>query len=352
MQQFVKIGRLFFLLFFAILSSLNSQGQKAIYPGTKVSIPFNVARENPDGISDGIIYLSTDQGLSWENKSTGLPDTISIGLGGIAVSDDGLGLVTKERGVYLYDFRKDLWIQIPAIRKMIESDPGSMAFYHDRIFVATKLGGIFTTADQGENWTNSSSGLGSMSVRRLVQIDDKLFAGTNSGLYSYDEPNNKWALEYGNNTMQVNGLTAFGENIYIATNQGLFTRSKASKDWKQMLANRSLHNISSDDKTIYAMVYNELLSSVDRGKTWQNSQKGLPAELYTFNVVNIGTSVFAGQWDGVYRKDNPDEIWKSYSNGLPASYAITNMKSFRGILVVSGNARKLKQKMTTENNFN
>lgn len=348
MQQFVKIRRLFLLFFFAILSSLSSLGQKAIFPETKVPNPFNAATVNPAGISDGIIYFSTDQGLSWVNKSAGLPDTTSIGLGGIAVSDDELGLLTKERGVYLYDFRKDLWVQIPAIRKMIDNNPGSLAFYHERIFVATKLGGIFTTADQGKNWINSSSGLGSLSVRKLVHIDDKLFAGTDSGLYSYDEPNNKWALEYGSNTMQVNGLTAFGENIYLATNQGLFTGSKASKDWKQVLANCSLHNISSDDKTIYAMVYNELLSSVDQGKTWQNSQKGLPAELYTFNVVKIGTSVFAGQWDGVYRKNNPDKIWKSYSNGLPARYAITNMKSFRGILVVSGSERKLKQGMTTD----
>ncbi len=147
--------------------------------------------------------------------------------------------------------------------------------------------------------------------------------------------------------MQVNGITALDGSIFIGTNQGIFTNAEDQKNWKPILANRSIHNISSDNKVIYAMVYNELLSSVDKGQTWRNIQQGLPADLYTFNVIKNGNFLFAGQWDGVYRKDNALDTWKSYSKGLPEKFAITNMKLFNGIIVVTGNERKLKTGMST-----
>jgi photosystem II stability/assembly factor-like uncharacterized protein len=148
--------------------------------------------------------------------------------------------------------------------------------------------------------------------------------------------------------MQVNGITEFDGSLIIGSNQGAFATPNDRKAWKQILTDRSLHNISSDENTIYAMVYNELLSSTDNGLSWQNIQNGLPAGLYTFNVIKKGNSVFAGQWDGVYRKDKINEIWKSYSNGLPKKFAITNMTSYNGIIVVSGSKRKLKVGMNSD----
>jgi hypothetical protein len=43
------------------------------------------------------------------------------------------------------------------------------------------------------------------------------------------------------------------------------------------------------------MTYNELFSSADKGESWQSIQKGLPKELYTFNVIKNYNAVFAGQ---------------------------------------------------------
>src|SRR5687768_9684769 len=43
---------------------------------------------------EGIVYFSTNNGLTWKNESKGLPAHISIGLGGIAVSGNRLALVS------------------------------------------------------------------------------------------------------------------------------------------------------------------------------------------------------------------------------------------------------------------
>lgn len=298
--------------------------------------------------TDGIVYFSDDNGITWRDKSKGLPDTATVGLGAIAVSSNSLAISVKESGIYLFDFKKGMWVNIPTDKDVVERNIGALTFYKDRIFVGTQFGGVFYSADYGKNWTKLNSGLANLTVRKIVQVEGKLYVGTNAGLYSYSEQDKRWKLEYGNSTLQVNGITGFDGSLYIGTNQGVFTNQEEGKGWKVILRDRSVHNISSDDSAIYAMVYNELLSSVDNGKSWQNIQKGLPKSLYTFNVIRNGSSILAAQWDGVYRKDDPNESWEPYRTGLPDNLAITNMTAYNGLLVVSGAERGLRSGMTTE----
>ncbi len=298
--------------------------------------------------SDGIVYFSYDNGLTWENKSTGLPSAANIGLGGIAVSENQLALLTKDSGLYFFNIREDRWFNIPADKQLIESNPGALLFFKDHIYAGTQFGGVFYSKDKGKNWTKVNTGLNNLTIRKFAEIENKIYAATNSGLYSYNDLLNKWALEYGNTTLQVNGITTFDGSIYIATNQGAFASPIGEKGWKKIFSNGALHNISSDDKALYAMAYNELFSSYDKGNTWQNIQSGLPAQLYTFNVVKIGNTLLAGQWDGVYRKERQSEHWRFSGSGLPEKLAISNMQVYDKIIVVSGNERKLRTGMTTD----
>ena len=336
------------ILFLAVLCSCNRQVRNTTEKESKKDSASSIVHNNPDVTTDGIVFFSLDNGVTWENKSKGLPDTISLGLGAIAVSENSLAIATKEMGVYLFDFQRDKWVHIPSDKRIIEGNPGPLAFYNGSIYIGTQKSGIFFSANHGKNWIMLNTGLATSTIRKLVEVDNTLYAGTNTGLYSYNDQEKKWELEYGNSILQVNGITGFDGNIYIGTTQGAFTALKGGKGWKQILANYTLHNISWADGNIYAMTYNELLLSTDKGQSWQNIQKGLPAQLYTFNVIKNGNSVFAGQWDGVYRKNNALEIWKSYNNGLPDKLAITNMNLYKGIIVVSGSERRLRAGMTTE----
>lgn len=341
--------KLTLIILLAILSSCNGQNKKPNEKLTEKDGKSSVIK-SATAANEGIVYFSYNNGLTWENKSDGLPDSINIPLGAIAVSNNLLGVATKEKGVFLFNFQTNQWINIPAGKEIIESNPGPLIFFKDQIYLGTQASGVYLSADLGRNWKKLNSGLTNSTIRRFVQINDKLYAGTNGGLFSLNEIEKKWVLEYGNNTLQVNGMAEFDGSIFIGTNQGAFTSPIERKEWKQVLANRSLHNISSGENTIYAMTYNELLISNDKGLTWKNNQNGLPAKLYTFNVIKKGNFVFAGQWDGIYRKESPYENWKSFSNGLPAKLAINNMKLYNEIIVVSGSERRLKKGMNTNKN--
>lgn len=348
MHKIETLKNITLTLLLMILGSCNGQHKQTIENNPKVNTGGKSAINELTKTEEGIVYFSTDNGVTWVNASKGLPQTISIGLGGVSASSNVLGVATKENGVYLFDFKDSVWVNIPADQEMIASNIGAIIFYRNDIYVGTQYGGIFFSNNIGKSWTTKNAGLSNLTVRRFTKIGGKLYVGTNNGLYSYDDASNKWELEYGQSSMQVNGIAESNGIIYIATNQGAFKFEKASEMWEKVYNDWSLHNISSVGKTVYTMSYNELFSSNDNGETWQNIQKGLPKDLYTFNVIGNANTVFAGQWDGIYKKTIPDKDWKPSSKGLPTKFAVTNLIAYNGILVITASEGKLRAGVTIE----
>jgi len=331
-----------------IFGTCNCQNKMANAENPAETNPEFTALQKPSETEEGVIYFSLDTGASWINASKGLPQKVSIGPGGISTSSDLLGVATKEYGIYLFDFNECVWLSIPTDQEMLKSNIGAMIFYKDDIYIGSQYGGVFFSNNKGKSWLTKNNGLGNLTIRRFTVIDDKLYVGTNDGLYSYNVLSDEWSLEYGQNSLQVNGITGFKGTIYIATNQGAFKFEMQTETWRQVIYDRSMHNISSGDKTIYAMTYNELFSSDDMGETWQSNQKGLPRELYTFNVIEYANTLFAGQWDGVYSKTSSDLEWNYSSKGLPAKFAASNLTAYNGILVITASERKLRAGLTKE----
>jgi ligand-binding sensor domain-containing protein len=263
------------------------------------------------------------------------------------VSGNKLALLSKDSGLYFFNATRDKWISIPTVRQLLGHNAGPLLFFRDHLYAGTQTGGVFYSRDEGKTWRQLNTGLHSLAIRRFAEVGNKLLAATDSGLYSFNEFTGQWELEFGNSSLQVNGITALAGHIYIATNQGAFVSSTGKRDWKKIFSKGALHNISTDDQALYAMVYNELFSSSDRGNTWQSVQHGLPAQLYTFNVVKSGDWLLAGQWDGVYRKNRGALRWEYSGRGLPAKLAIVNMQVYNRIIVVSGSERILKTAMNT-----
>lgn len=287
---------------------------------------------------NGIIYFSFDNGNNWVNTSSGLPEKVRIGLDGIAVSNQNIAVATKENGIYIYNFKRNHWENVPTEIQIIEGNIGALAMTDSAIFVGTQFKGVFCSKDSGKTWINLNTGLTNLTVRRFCEFNRKLYVCTNDGFYSLHKDAIDWQLEYGQSSLQVNGATLFDGNFYLATNKGIFTQQKDGT-WLNSAPQYSMHNISSDKGQIYSMTYNELLLSSNDGKTWQNQQNGLPKSFYTFNVLTHNNIVLAGQWDGIYRKNINSTKWEPSSNGLPISFAVTNLKAFKNILVVSTSER-------------
>lgn len=279
----------------------------------------------------GIIYFSDNKGMSWKNKGECLPEDVF--LTDIAVSDQWLGVSTKQNGIFMYDFGKDNWKNTPG-KPATSADTDALFFFKKKLYAGTQGDGIFVSSDEGKSWTSINQGLGNLTIRKFAEINKRLYAGTNDGLYLLDDKGQKWKLEYGNKLLQVNGILRFDNEIYIGTNQGVFKSVIGQNNWEHVLKDRSLHNIGLADNTLYALVYNELFASKDKGASWYNAQRGMPAGKYSFQLLQKDHSVFVGQWDGIYIND-PFENWKSFHKGIPANTPITEMNVYQNLLIAA-----------------
>lgn len=336
-----------FLFILAILSSCNRPTKSILENESNIDNASEISN-NSTIKNDGIIFFSSNNGLTWENQSEGLPENSAMGLGAIATSDTSLAIAVKNSGIYFFDFIDNRWNAIPTDKQILENNISPLIIYKGDIYVGTEQGGIYFTRNRGQSWMNLNKGLNQSPIRRFKEIENKLYVGTNSGFYVYNKSLNEWVLEYGNSTLQVTGITELNGNIFIGSNQGIFEKLKGQENWIPVLKEQPIHNINSIGGTIYAMTYDQLLSSNDNGLTWKNIQQGLPAKLYTFNVIENNNSVFASQWDGVYKKDKIGGNWIAISNGLPPEYAVPNIVSFKGTIIISGSERGLRKGMTTE----
>lgn len=274
----------------------------------------------------GIVYFSINSGESWVNKSRGIPEDVF--LTDITMYKKSIGLATKQNGIYVYEFSNDQWRKISNIPT--STDINALLFLDNNYFIGSDGDGIFKSENGGKNWQAINSGLENLIIRKIIDWDNKIFAGTNGGLFIYNEDNNKWEKLYGDNFLQVNGI-AFHENeIYIGTNRGAYKATINTNKWQQILPDCSLHNISAVNGVIYAMVYNELFISQDKGKTWYSDQSGMPVGKYSFQVVASEKYLLNGQWDGIYRKELS---WVKSDNGLPDNIPITEMKVNGSLLV-------------------
>lgn len=281
----------------------------------------------PAATPGGIVYFSSDNGNSWQNKSAGLPK--GVFLTDIAPGNGRLAISTKQNGLFFYDPASSQWKALG--QKPTAKDVDALALYNHRYFAGTHGDGVFASHD-GTNWKMTNQGLSNLVIRKLDQINQTLFAATNNGLYRFDAAKELWEKEFTNDGMQVNAVIEFNGRLHIATNRGAFRKEGGA--WKEILGARALHNIGSANGELYAMVYNELFVLSADAKTWQSAQKGMADGLYTFEVKQSGTSVLAAQWDGVYKLGDQGS-WKLHSAGLPEKFAVTELENANGFMVAA-----------------
>ncbi|CAN5571595.1 hypothetical protein BH10BAC3_BH10BAC3_16840 [soil metagenome] len=285
---------------------------------------------SPD-TTGGIVYFSFDNAVSWQNKSNGLPP--GINLTDIAASGDDLIAATKQHGLFMFNNTRNSWSNVMS-PKQVKNIIDAVIVFKDNIFIGTEGGGVFASMNQGNNWLEYNKGLSNLTIRRMVIIDDSLFIGTNDGLYVFNEKKKEWVSKFNGGFLQVNGITQLSNDLFIGTNKGVYKSTRPYNSWVRVLPDKSVHNIAVGNGNVYALAYNELFTSPDKGITWRSIQQGLPKNLYSFHLIQKDGKLFIGQWDGVY-EGNGKGNWKSFSKGLPGKFPATELVNYNQIIVAA-----------------
>lgn len=248
------------------------------------------------------VGLAISGGQVLEGKSDGIIYT-SIGVGGVFLSTD--------YGINWSD------VSIPAIANN---------FYNalsidGRIILSTSANGIYTTDNNGTNYT-----------QRLVTNLSNIKIDSNGVLYGFPKVASTLiykSVDNGTNwtSATINGLsigrimcgTGMNGRLFMITSNVLYYSDDQGINWNPTTLNVGNNLILTDNNIMYATGNMKLYKSFDNGINWENITSNLPINNYILDgdLISVGNRLYialsdsAGSISDYYFSDNDGITWSS-----------------------------------------
>ena len=170
----------------------------------------------------------------------------------------------------------------------------------------------FRSTNNGSSWTEVSDGLTLPFVQTFTvsfngQGETNIFAGTATcdrpcygGIYLSSNNGTNWsAVDSGLNSPYVLSLATSGGSIFAGTDDGVILSTNSGKSWIRTELKDGVNCFAITGTTVFAGTYNGVFVSTD-GNTWTTANAGL-ANAYVRSLVVSGAYVFAGTTTGVFK---------------------------------------------------
>lgn len=196
--------------------------------------------------------------------------------------------------------------------------------------------GLFESSDNGNNWTNSNTGVPSAGLEFGVLHNGSLYAYKSNSVYVSTTGNN-WTNMSGafGATDVIKGMTVHGGTVYAATSPisgagfKIFTLNGSSWALKSSFTQTIINNITSVNGALFGgTTANGVIKSIDNGQTFTNTSSGMPTQAPHKSVLcfaPVSGGMIAGTYGG--------KICRSTDNGATwtSVYDIGNNSNFIGI---------------------
>ena len=193
--------------------------------------------------------------------------------------------------------------------------------------------GVFLSDDNGKTWKNISDGLERRTehfIESLIEIQNSLFAGTNTGCYRYN--GDGWErLTFPIAIGEVASMATDAGKLYVAarlkwkTSQdlkrtwGIFRSTDLGDSWKditptnawQLDGNPPNMVLTAVGETLLAMEHG-MVRSMDSGDTWMSPQlEATSPSMHNLSpaAVTNDQTIYVGSRDGLYYSTNLGESW-------------------------------------------
>jgi hypothetical protein len=256
------------------------------------------------------VWRSTDMGLTWENKSTGLQGWWSYGFAPTTDADwqNGRMLVGTNNGVFYSDNYGDNWQVLHQTTTyytgvMIHPDNA------DIMWVGGSTGPVEYTTDGGTTW-NASAGLPFAFYPRFNMCENS--SGGLRVLISYEQlgTTTYYSDDMGANYTAATGYTgvsyftdqsvrpagALPQMVYQSTDKGIY-KSADGTDYTQCpnLSGMAWSVLGTTGADVYAGAGNGVFHSADEGQTWQPFNTGIEyMAIWDLAYGNTTDVIFAG----------------------------------------------------------
>ncbi|MCL5020792.1 MAG: T9SS type A sorting domain-containing protein [Bacteroidetes bacterium] len=192
----------------------------------------------------------------------------------------------------------------------------AMAAGDSALYAGNQDGEFYSSTDGGTNWTSRGNGLPAATVNSILTLQNKVFAGTDSGIFVSSNSGVTWARTdsglIGSFSEEVNSLQLRDSNIYAGTGGGLFVSTNGGSRWVATGLTVRITTIGLVGSTIIVGTPgNGVYLSTDAGVTWSSTNSGLPDGGYVnvYALAVTGSEIIAGTDYGVLLSSDGGRSW-------------------------------------------
>ncbi len=307
----MKIYNVAFLLLFQFLFSSNELLE---FPAaSRVTDSHQKLNKNKGPVD--IVFKSTDGGQTWQDISEGLPENWQgdgFQRDGFFANDSGLYL-RAGNGIYHSkpNSTAPFWekeIFPDAYRSIAPGKTGMFAYNWD---------GQFLQKINGTNvWSPVYTDFQVKEIRTVFETaGSTVFIGSDNGLFRSANGGKTWRRVYtGGWVMKL----VESNGVLMATSQnGILRSTNDGENWNCVLSEGGVGIAVEPIKGGFAvitanthLIARTVRTSYDSGKTWQPIDAGLPADLRTASIIQLGEYFFCGHPAGIFRSSDQGKTWK------------------------------------------
>lgn len=291
---------------------------------------------------DSFVWVSSNNGTSWNRSSVGLPPNFS----GTALASSGQYVIagSYDGNVFLSTDGGLSWVA--ANSGLGNAAVSCLLFNGTKVFAGTQGSGIYRSTNYGANWSSVGSGLPpNVSINSLVVTGTNIFAAIGPpGIYRSTDDGTSWSPVNSGLPPRTSGssLAVCGGYLFAGTyGSGIFRSTNNGTSWTAVNSGFTSPNagrFAVSGTNIFVGAYGEgsegVFLSTNYGTTWTNVSLGPTFTRITDLVVN-GTTIFAGTYGGgAFRSTNNGASWTAVNTGLMntsiSDFATTGKSLFAG----------------------
>ena len=292
---------------------------------------FNALSKTADGkillATSGGVFYSQNLGLDWTKPNNSITHLEITSINFTNNSQFFVG--TSDGGIFRSTNQGLSWEQFELIDTDNSYDVNGLEFLSDGNILASVHGNVinkslFVSTNSGNSWSHIGVGNNTQSGLTCLYIDqtDKIYCGefskffwtTNAGIQWVNQPCSfSWIKDMVSNGNGIVLAATYGNGIYISTNNGIgFIESG--------LANQHARAVSVDNNgAFYAGSDYGLYKSTDNGITWiEIIPPTIISTVFDIKVAKNNTILAAGR--GLFISSDDGVTWQSVQSGVESTY--------------------------------
>lgn len=323
----------FFIISFQLCYS-NQVWHKMNSPNGSVAV-INTICSSPDGdlfigLPDNGIFISKDNGATWEEFNDGLKDKKIF-----VIKSDNIGNVYVGGNKYIYRLSSDKqeWETV-YYSNLADYDFTSISINNiGYVFVGTE-NRILRSVDNCKSWEfydfyggYNYHGINTISIKN----DSILFIGSHNGICRSTDFGISWSqCNNGLDTKHIRALLIDSTGIiYAGTVRGIYLSYNDGESWIRKDEGLSVFDVSSlylsCEDTIYAGTEGGgVYFTTDFAETWSRMNNGLINKKILILAGDRENSIYAGtEGSGVFQYNNSQNQWSEVNNGLTVDLKVS-----------------------------